>query len=1274
MFFWRDFLQMELPKEGGKRMGTKNRKTWPLTWRTWVMVMVVGMFLGGLQGAYGQTCPPGPGPASGQGMQVNNGCMRDIAGFDLVCTANDVRIASVANVVVAPGDSCAYPGDTVTFTADYNVLLTAQARHDIGIYFSSDGDPNLDGAYTGQCNINTLPYTPNPSPYTDLDGTTDPWPGGNRASGCQDWCGDIDDSPNPITATITVTAKCIDTDGDGKLNLPWCTSWRQPGDNSLCTSPLQAFPGAPSKCMCDTTGLTIPITVPPPALLVDKTVDANGDGTFSDSETIPESGGSVTYKVVVTNPSPPYTANITSLTDSVYGNITATGHDGITATTCSVPQIIPSNGGTYTCTFTVAVSGNPRTIVDTVTASGTDQIGRTLTGFDTAQVVVTPVAAPIELQKSAVPETVAEPGANVTFGFLVKNFSTFETVYITSLVDNIYGDLTAYAGTTCVIPSGGIVLGPQATYSCEITALVSANYGDAPHVNVASASGTDDDGAPVFDDDSATVTIANVPSAIQVTKAAVPSSLNEPGGPVTFTITVINKSLVDSVTVTSLVDSIHGDLNGQGTCSVPQTLQVGDGVAGGTDGDTYTCSFTANVTGDYGYAETDVVTASGTDSDGIPVSGSASATVTIADVVPDITIIKMASPTSVPETGGNVTFTFTVTNNSTVEAVTLTSLTDTVFGNLNGQGDCVVPQTIAAGGTYSCSVVKLVSGQAGINHYNVVTATGQDNEGNTDTATDDETITVIDVPPTVTLTKGASPATLPEPGGVFTFTLTINNTSAEPVTITALTDTNPLPAECTRLIGTTLAAGASASCTYQVTRTEAGTYPNTANVTVQDNENNQASASAGATVSVTNVSPSIAVQKDNDANGDGTFSDTEQAPYEGAPVPFRVTITNNSVEAVTISTIGDDKFDVGTACKALIGTSIPAGGSVFCTFAGTAPKDPLNPSADWIGLSQIDTVSVTASDNEGGASTASDSSTVTTPARGKVVISKTLSDGSLPEGFAFQIRRGASLTSVGTTITSGLTDAAGSLTFQWLLPSTAAGDYQLCEANVLPGWTSSLRNEAGAFMPPDSPGAINGVGNFFVPGAVDPLVDNSFYCVPFTLDAEEQQTFTVVNSPPPGGDGRTIGYWKNWSSCTGGGQDPVLDETLAASPLTDTSGNHGVWIGNLFVNTCQEGVAILNKSTLSGTKMANDAAYELASQMLAAQLNAVAGARNCTELQTLFTQAQNLLVSIGFNGTGKYLDSKVKTKDLIAKRDLALNYAKQFDNYNNNLVGSLCYR
>ena len=58
------------------------------------------------------------------------------------------------------------------------------------------------------------------------------------------------------------------------------------------------------------------------------------------------------------------------------------------------------------------------------------------------------------------------------------------------------------------------------------------------------ASGTDDDGNPVSDEDDATVTITNVASSIVVTKTADPVSLPEPGGNASFDVKVENTSAV----------------------------------------------------------------------------------------------------------------------------------------------------------------------------------------------------------------------------------------------------------------------------------------------------------------------------------------------------------------------------------------------------------------------------------------------------------------------------------------------------------------------------------------------------------------------------------------------------------------------------------------------------------------------------------------------------------------------------------------------------------
>ena len=83
-----------------------------------------------------------------------------------------------------------------------------------------------------------------------------------------------------------------------------------------------------------------------------------------------------------------------------------------------------------------------------------------------------------------------------------------------------------------------------------------------------------------------------------------------------------------------------------------------------------------------------------------------------------------------------------VTNNSD-ETVWLTSLIDTKFGDLDGQGDCVADGSvaIAAGASYACSFSATVNGNAGFSHQNTVVATVVDDEGSDASNFDDETVT-----------------------------------------------------------------------------------------------------------------------------------------------------------------------------------------------------------------------------------------------------------------------------------------------------------------------------------------------------------------------------------------------------------------------------------------------------------------------------------------------------------------------------------------------------
>ncbi len=269
------------------------------------------------------------------------------------------------------------------------------------------------------------------------------------------------------------------------------------------------------------------------------------------------------------------------------------------------------------------------------------------------------------------------------------------------------------------------------------------------------------------------------------------------------------------------------------------------------------------------------------------------------------------------------------------------------------------------------------------------------------------------------------------------------------------------------------------------------------------------------------------------------------------------------------------------------------------------------------------------------------------PGFAKVV--KTVS-GAPPSGtqaYTFQLRQGASATSAGTPLASADANAANLGVINFSTPLVPGTTYQLCEI-VMPGWLTTLG-------PP-------------LYTVYNPSGDNSTVCTDFTVQPGVTQTFTINNMPPPGGLARTIGFWKNWSSCanSGGKQKPVLDQTLAKA------GTAGIMVGSLTLHgsltnpnvapDCSPAVSILNKTDIkTGKKMASDPAYNLAAQLLAADLNVVAGAGTCSSAVTAIAAGQALLVKYNFTGTGA---SKMTSADVT----LANSLATTLDGYNNNIL------
>src|SRR5437868_3537079 len=128
----------------------------------------------------------------------------------------------------------------------------------------------------------------------------------------------------------------------------------------------------------------------------------------------------------------------------------------------------------------------------------------------------------------------------------------------------------------------------------------------------------------------------------------------------------------------------------------------------------YSGSFTEFVGGQARETKTDTIVGKAKDDEGNIAEDSAKASVTITDVFPTLKVEKTADPLSVPETGGLVTFTVRVTNPAAtgVENIFLSELTDSVYGDLNGQGTCdVTPAvTLAVGKDYVCTFTETVKG------------------------------------------------------------------------------------------------------------------------------------------------------------------------------------------------------------------------------------------------------------------------------------------------------------------------------------------------------------------------------------------------------------------------------------------------------------------------------------------------------------------------------------------------------------------------------------
>jgi hypothetical protein len=452
----------------------------------------------------------------GAGAQDLNGptqkgdiCMQKIFGSPVTnsnklnCTANDIRISEATEVF--PKKCTA--GTSFTLKGTFRTVVTANARYDAGYFFRTDGGPNARGDdpnATGQCSLSAL--TPGVKDGLNLDNDT---------------AGDLNAGTYLVTFEIP-NVMCVDTNNNGMLNLPNCTSWHSnAGTVATISNPFglndaATFdPDTKSKCVCNDL-FEVPVEVENASITVKKAAS---------TASVKENGAVVTFTATVTNDSQVVALKITSIKDQITNGSLhdLSGIQGCAAGQptvgspgpCSTPGMVscPSligttlpAGGSASCYYDLFIDGNKGdTHEDTVTICGTSDKNAPC-GSDKATVAVTDfVGLAPTLTKTAVS---AGCDVKVNYQVSVTNNSAVDTQIVNKLTDDFFGDITQVQGdivsTTCATPK---TIAKSGNYSCSFVAKIADQSCSINHTNKVTGTVVDDDGVPSSPSDTATVKV-----------------------------------------------------------------------------------------------------------------------------------------------------------------------------------------------------------------------------------------------------------------------------------------------------------------------------------------------------------------------------------------------------------------------------------------------------------------------------------------------------------------------------------------------------------------------------------------------------------------------------------------------------------------------------------------------------------------------------------------------------------------------------------------------
>jgi uncharacterized repeat protein (TIGR01451 family) len=561
------------------------------------------------------------------------------------------------------------------------------------------------------------------------------------------------------TATYTVTQADVDA---GSVSNTATASGKTPASQAITSAPSSATVRG----------------VRSPAITVVKSASPR---TFS------VAGETIDYSFDVTN-----SGNVTLRDIRVHDS----GLPGLSAITC--PHRTLAAGASQICTatyLTTAADVDAGSVTNHATAKGDPPTGPPVASAP-SEATITAIQSPaITVVKSASPRTFSVAGETIDYSFDVTNSGNV-TLRDIRVHDTGLPGLSAISCPHRTQAAG-------ASQICTATYLTTAADVDAGSVtNRATAQGDPPSGRPVVSVPSeATITAIQSP-AITVVKSASPRTFSVAGETIDYSFDVTNSG---NVTLRHI--RVHDTgLPGLSAISCPHhTLAAGA---------SQICTATYLTTAadvDAG-SVTNRATAHGDPPSGPPVVSAPSEATITAIHAPAITVVKSASPTSFSAAGQTIHYSFDVTNSGNV---TLRGIRVHDTG-LPGLSAISCPHhTLAAGASQTCTATYVTTAadvDAG-SVTNRATAQGDPPTGPpVVSAPSKATITAIQSP-AITVVKSASPTSFSTAGQTIHYRFDVTNSGNVTLTSVKVHDTGLPGLSAISCPHTTLAAGASQTCT-----------------------------------------------------------------------------------------------------------------------------------------------------------------------------------------------------------------------------------------------------------------------------------------------------------------------------------------------------------------------------------------------------------------------------------------------------------------------------